>query len=407
MQGAAIAPCFAVYRRLSVTDLEIRPLQPDEIDAAGDLIARVFAEGDARRYERLLYHRVTLLPRRENFQLSDYRAGFLGDELVTVVRVDRRILGYGHAWLHTAGITDVATLSDYRRRGYSEAVVRDALTYIAESGAHLAFLRDPVGYYHRYGFSPVLPDYRLTFHVQDALQLRAALSVRDAQPEDAPALAKLYHQNWSGRVTFLRSQQHWQWLLTAGYHPIEVVCTPDGTVAGYIWQDAADDDRVEVVADSPDATAALMVRAARRAQSTGQTIIRWSIPPDDAIIACARLLLPVTLSADYYPRSGWMARPVNARGLVKRLLPELEAMQRYTGVQSAASPVLKIHASTVEVGTGSDLIQLAHQDFIQILFGTLRPAMLAMQHRLDQHQVNVLEQLFPPRVAAIAPGDWF
>jgi hypothetical protein len=44
---------------------------------------------------------------------------------------------------------------------------------------------------------------------------------------------------------------------------------------------------------------------------------------------------------------------------------------------------------------------------MQVLFGSLRPAVLALRAQLSLPQVQLLETLFPARMAALAVWDWF
>jgi hypothetical protein len=135
--------------------------------------------------------------------------------------------------------------------------------------------------------------------------------------------------------------------------------------------------------------------------------------PDDALINIASQALTVTVSARYRPDAGWMARLIDAQGLVEALLPEIVAQARTVMPElEARDLIFRCQPDRVEIGLGgrkSTHSHLNHQDFIQVMFGSLHPSALAMRAQSSLHPdaVRLLEALFPPRVAALAGWDWF
>ncbi|MCU0512630.1 MAG: GNAT family N-acetyltransferase [Anaerolineae bacterium] len=389
----------------------VRSVLPQEVEAAGDLVARVFARGDARRYERLLHHRLTHLPHKPGFAPDDYRAAFVDGRPVSVIRVVYHTLHYGRARLRVAGIVDVATDPAYRHRGLSAAVLLDTLMHIAEQGAHLALLYDAAGYYRRYGFSPLLPDYALTFPVAAALALRPAARLRPAGSADLPAVAALYRQQRAGHLLFQRSAAQWLWLYQAAHTPPLLAEDDQGDLCGYLWRGDDDDGYTEVVATTTAATLTLMRQAAEWHQAAGLPRVAWQIPPDDPLIACALPLLPVTIQAAYQPDRGWLGRLVQPQALLLALLPELAAQAKFM-LPAFEDGRLLLAAETDVVVVGDRAVpasrcHIAHRDFIQVMFGVLRPAALAYRTPLTADQVALLELLFPARVAALTAWDWF
>jgi hypothetical protein len=189
-----------------------------------------------------------------------------------------------------------------------------------------------------------------------------------------------------------------------------VAVEPNGKVAGYLWRSDEEDELTEVVADTPEATMTLMAVAAHTARQTDAVHVSWLVPPDDAIAAFASLFIPVTLSAAYHPSGGWMARLINATALVNALLPEVVAQAQFTDTTFDPDQlVFDVQPAFVAIALKHDrksACKLAHRDFIQVMFGSLRPAALALRARLSPMQVQLLEMLFPPRMAAIAGWDW-
>jgi hypothetical protein len=106
-----------------------------------------------------------------------------------------------------------------------------------------------------------------------------------------------------------------------------------------------------------------------------------------------------------------MARIIDSAALIEELMPEIIAQAKSTSLDfKMKNLVLEVQPDGVEIGLTSNrdsFCQLSLRDFIQVLFGSLRPATLAMREPLHEASIHLLETLFPPRVAAIAAWDWF
>lgn len=394
-------------------DLLVRAAKTQELAETGDLIARIFANGDVRRYERTLHRWNTLILTRPGFEATLCRIGLRGGQVVAAALVTPFVLRYGQARLRAAGLGLVCTHPDERRRGWSAAVVQDALAYMAEQGAHMSLLNDTVQYYARFGFYPVCPHYALTVDSAAAALLEPPHRLRSARPPDLPQIARLYEKHWGGRSSFVRTAEDWLWRVQHEDGALQVVDDGQGAVCGYLWQGEQHPAQVEVVADSQAAACTLLAACGRLLQGQGLPELHWPVPPDDALTAYVRNLLPVTLSARYHPNGGWMARLIDSGGLVRALLPEICAQARSMDPGFDPDALLLDHMHTPEVvqimlrGRPESACELNHRDFVQLLFGSLRPAALAVQTGLRPAAVALLESLFPPRTAAVAPWDWF
>jgi predicted N-acetyltransferase YhbS len=397
------------FRHPDRPNVRVQALPDAYRQAAASLVAQVFGNtSEQRTYFKHLWQ--TWRPRHPQDADDHYRAAFVNGSLVALARVEPRTLHYGRARLRVACIADVCTRPDARNNGYSRAVMQDTLTYAAEQGAHLALLRAIPGYYDRFGFSPVWPRYTLKAPAESAGTLQAPETVREALRDDLPAIAALYERHWGTRVTFSRDPALWYWLYDSRSEK-PVIVTERGSTQGYLWADAFDPQRVEVVANTPEALQSLLVYAGDRARRQNRPEIIWSVPPDDVIIPYAQAMLPMTLSAHYAPTGQWMARLIDSTGLIEALQPEILAHMRAMHPQLNAD-ALRLHVTPdgVEIDLSDNPAAHAHlslSDFIQVLFGSLRPMTLALRHHLPRAAVNLLEMVFPARVASVAPVDWF
>lgn len=386
----------------------VRHALPTEYAEIADLVARVFSQGDPDSYQQSMHFWIFSRPRAPYFDYRGHRIAVLNGRVVAHTVVLPFTLRYGGVTLRVAGVGAVCTHPDYRGKGYASAVLRDALAYMAEQGAHLSLLHSAVeNYYEKFGFSPVFPRYTFEIDSAQAAALDASRhTLRPARLEDVPALAALYERHWAWRVTFTRSADLWLWRVRDTGWSVRVVEDAAGQVVGYTAAREAFSERTEAVADTPTAALALLADAGKRYQQAKIDAIRWLLPPDDAIITAARGVLPVRLGALYRPSGGWMGRLIDPGALVQTLLPEISAQ--------AASMRADFDSRTLTLNCLPDAVQindsitLAHQDFLQVMFGSLRPAALMQRGDAVTYEgARLLEALFPPRMAALAAWDWF
>jgi len=390
-----------------MSNFVVRQVQPGDYRAAGYLCTQVQFDDEHQR-QRAFDYWVNHQPHEPGFDYAMHHIGVLDGKVVSYAAVKPYTLRYGGVNLSIAGVADVSTHPDYRRRGYASAVLQDALTYMAEQGVHLALLEGIRGYYGRFGFSPVWPHYFFEVPAAEAAALEAPLRLREPTAQDVPYMAHLYQKHWEGRTTFARSAETWLWrVLREDWSYIRVI--DDGQVCGYIAGDDPTTAEIEVVADTMDAAITILAECGRVCQEAGLDVVRWLMPPDDAMVAFARTLLPVTVSARYLPDGGWMARLIDTRDLVNHLLPELIAQARMVDPHFDAEALhFDFQPDRVKIslrGQATTVCRLSQQDFMQMMFGSLRP--LALRNRLHPDGVRLLEMLFPPRMAALGCWDWF
>jgi predicted N-acetyltransferase YhbS len=394
-----------------MSNFVVRQVHPADYRAAGYLVAQVYFEDEHKRQQAFDYW-VNRQPHEHGFDYADHRVGVLDGKVVSYAEVKPYALRYGRVKLVVGGVGGVCTHPDHQGRGYASAVLQDALAHMAEQGIHLALLDGVRGYFDRFGFSPVWPYYFFEVPAVEAAALQPALHLREPTMQDIPYMARLYQKHWEGRAAFVRSPETWVWrVLHEDWRYIRVV--DDGQVCGYIAGEDPVGRETEVVADTPDAAIALLAECGRMCMEAGLDKVRWLMPPDDAVVAFARPLLPATVSAEYLPDGGWMARLIDTRQLVNTLLPEMIAQARLADPQFDADALhfgFQPHQITISLrGQDHTVCQLDHQDFIQIIFGSLRPSALALrpQSRLHPDGLRLLEMLFPPRMAALGCWDWF
>jgi predicted N-acetyltransferase YhbS len=395
-----------------MNDFVVRAVQADEVYQAAELVARIFSHDNPDLQQRFYHNFAHVFPKRPLANPQPYRGAFYQNKLVSFLYVTDFTLRYGRAALRVACIGEVCTHEDYRGRAYSGAVIKDTLAYAAEQGAHMVLLDGISNYYNRFGFSSVWSQYTLQAPTNIAAKLSQRLQLRAATSADLPYMAQLYNQHWGTRITVERNPASWRWRMQNNRGEISVAVDRTGRIHGYIWHEPnVLSHRSEVVAGNPDAIMTFLAYSGRLWQREGHDTFVWSVPPDDIIISYAQQILPITLQASYFPNGGWMARIIDSAALIAELMPEIIAQAKITSPNfNPKHLILELQSDAVEIGISNNpasYCRLSLRDFIQILFGSLRPATLAMREPLNEASVRLLETLFPPRVAAIAAWDWF
>lgn len=395
-----------------MNDFVARAILKDEIPRAVELVARVFSQDNPERLKSLYQQFTQIYPSRPNGYGRAYRGAFYKGKLVSFLYLHDFTLRYGRAALDVVGISVVCTDKKYRGRGYAAAIIKDTLTYAAEQGAHMVLLYGIPDYFSRFGFSPVWPQYTLQAPTNIAAELTQPLQLRIATPDDALTMQKHYNHHWGARITVERSSEWWRWRLQNSRGEAIVGLDKQGRIHGYMWHEPHRlSERSEIVANSPDAIMSFLAYSGRRWQHEGENHFIWSVPPDDMIIPYAQQILPITLQASYFPSGGWMARIIDFTALIHELMPEIIAQAKVTSPDfNPRHLILEVQPDGVEIGmkgNQASFCRLSLRDFIQILFGSLRPTTLAMREPLHKASIHLLETLFPSRVAAIADWDWF
>ena len=335
------------------------------------------------------------------FAFDNHHIGFVDDEMVAHVVTHALRLRYGGTSLQMGGIGAVCTHPDHRKKGYASAVMQVALDYMLARGDHFALLVTGTNdFYTKLGYHTLWPDQFLEVQTADAANIAAPLKLRPAKRADLPQIMALYDRHWGTRITVERPAEVWQWRLkhnTQG--PLEVVEDRDGHIVAYR---AGSGWIREWASDTEDGTLTLLAHAGKASLENGDDSVTCYLPVNDPIIYHVSRRLNCKAQIAHYPNSQWMGRIVNAEGFRDALLPEIT---RQAGLDERGF-IFTIQPEQVYIGLrGQDEtnVQLSHRDFLPMLFGTLPPSIL----NLPTEATQLLEALFPPRTALIAPWSSF
>lgn len=406
----------------------MRGATPAERAPIADLYATCFS-GPHRPYERMHALQTRHAPARPGFRDENARVAVLDGRIVSHVQVIPYTMHYGQATLTVGGVGNVCTHPDHRGRGYSAAVMRDAIAYMRAIGCDISLLNGIAGYYPQFGYANVWPYHNLDVNPRDLAGLTTTLTVRDLSRDDIPAMLALYEQAWRGRPgARCRDSAYLAWALDWFDTPKVAAVDAEDRLRGYMVDFWVPGAICEVVAEDADTTAALLLASAASVEAAygdgdDTQPFRWFIPPDATAARHARRLCTVEIIARVRRDGGWMGRIIDLHSTIEKLLPELEARVQGSpcvGWEGRLLIETDLGAVTLAFSRGalaldrgnarpSATARLSQRDLAQLMFAFLTPAEVAAQVGafIDAPALRLLEALFPPRVCDIAGLDWF
>jgi len=144
----------------------VSPEARRHIDGIVDLTVKALS-GPGTYYESVRRARSDLLSNREPYDWEASAVGLIDGRVLThwaVMRYDMRI---GRARVRVAGIGDVATHGDYRRRGLMAKTAATSISRLADRGYDMSVLFGIQDFYHRFGYVRAWSDMEWTVATRD------------------------------------------------------------------------------------------------------------------------------------------------------------------------------------------------------------------------------------------------
>ena len=215
-----------------------RDLRPNEREECLNLWLTVWPGDNSSAYfRRYFYGDVDWLPYYTRVAECDGR-------LVSAVHICKRTVACGEFSLTMGGIANVATLPEYRGRGFNTRCLKSAIEVMEADAMDFALLFTGINaYYRKFGFVD-LPRLRTAVRIRsDYRPFHSTYAVREAATEDMPAIRRIYEMyNRNRPIAVQRSEAYWRdWLcFDPGQPPsrVLVACTDSGDVAGYVTSGA-------------------------------------------------------------------------------------------------------------------------------------------------------------------------
>jgi predicted N-acetyltransferase YhbS len=404
--------------------MEIRAAKQTELEEVIDLAAAVFVERCRPRYASQHLEDST-------YALHQSRVCVVDGRVVSQVRVSEREMRIGSAVVKLGGVGLVGTLEKYRRNGYSSAVLRDAVEYMAAEGYDLGLLFTSIQpFYARLGWAPFS---QTTFDMELGARKEfdsSPWTVREFEPGDLPRVIEIYGEHNRARTGIIvRTPQQW----SDGYArqtgmPPTLVAERNGVIGAYanvgLGEGGANNvgdaflstyypniREVGCAAGSEDALVALSRSVLERAHDAGLKVITGRLPRHDPMTLLLSRESGVPLSFSIHERSMYLV--ISLSSLLTKVAPELQRRLQSAGVTSGTSSylfevdgqscALIVDRGSVYVeayGCGSTRLELDSYRFFKLLFGDSTFTELAGYNRvmglnLSPNDAALLDVLFP------------
>ncbi|MCX7925788.1 MAG: GNAT family N-acetyltransferase, partial [Fimbriimonadales bacterium] len=326
------------------------------------------------------------------------------------------------------GIAGVATLPDYRRRGFAGELLRRALQSLYHEGAPLAILQAfNHEFYRKLGWETVgaIAHVRLT---PKQLPRYSAEPLRRAGVADHAAVMRLHEQHGVRRTgSLVRDERRWEYLFWN--LPNLWVYEHQGQMEGYLFYDFLDSGwtlRVrEMLWCSERARRAILGWLADNEESVQQVEFQLPLAEVSALGLMGWSAPPTEPSQPFYTAQmlpNFMARPVHTAALLRALLssaPAPEGFQPFNlrvrdSVLKANGEVVGVRVENGRLDIGGELsgapsLSLAPTSMAMLALGTMSAPELCARRILNAPEtlLPTLDALFPERQPCLAPIDFF
>ena len=157
------------------------------------------------------YHDITDSVDRPAINVWAFSLSTEDEEDVSGVTLREYQMRFGSAQLKMGGIAGVGTKEEHRNKGYSRHVMEHTIAFMNENGYDVSMLFAVPNFYHKFGYTTVIPETYVEFDTKDAQEAVPTYQVRKFQTEDAPKIVDLYTANNAERTgTPLRTEIGWK-----------------------------------------------------------------------------------------------------------------------------------------------------------------------------------------------------
>ena len=403
--------------------MEIRAAKAHERDEIVDLISAVFVEKCRPRYASQHYQ-------DSSYELDQSRVCVVDGKIVSYVRVSDRSMYIGKAVVKLGGIGMVVTSEEHRRRGYSSALLRDAIAYMEAQHYDLSLLFTTIQpFYMPLGWAAFpQTSFELELHGKKTFAPSGWKNRPFDLERDLTQISQIYDEHNRGRTgTILRSENLWRdgYSQQVGMLP-SLVIEKDGQIGAYANLAFPDDDQgidaylatyypnlreVGWRSTAPDSHLALCHAILEAAYEKNAESITGRLTRHHPMTLLLSEESGSPLSFSIHERM--MYRIISLEGLFQKLIPKFEAELENAAMtdrsgsfhfavrdQSCTLNVDQGKVTVVADASGRTKVTLDTYHFLKVLFGDATFGQLDELNRvkglnLQSDEMALLSTLFP------------
>lgn len=341
-----------------------------------------------------------------------------GSQVLAHVHLAAREMQFGGESFPVSLLYRLATLPEYRGRGFATRLLAAADASMAEDGAVLGLLttRAP-HFFRRAGWVACMRHSHADVGTRDLLaQLSArgfaphaaddAINIRPWRHVELPSLVRLYEEHTARSYGPLkRTEAYWRWLVNRqGTDGIFVALAgpkrfdfdfDDASIVGYCLQ--RDDRIVELVASNkhPGVKERLLARACGEAIEHDNHIVRIELSPNDPLWSAVEAAGGEVHRDEAYQGEVTMVKLFNPLEFLRRLLPTLHLRAQSSGLRRPAELGLVVGEQRLRViatrrsvkvqkgPPGRSLLKLSEADYTRLLLGHIDVPTAVAEKRLQ------------------------
>jgi GNAT superfamily N-acetyltransferase len=331
-------------------------------------------------------------------------------KLVSAIQICERRVRFGDSEIVMGGIGNVATLPEYRGKGYSQRLLADCARVMHDRRIDFSVLFTGIQPFYEKVLWRAVPQRIFTGQIRaDLPKQPSKYSVRVCDwAVDLPGVRRVYDAFNQGRtLTTVRTPEYWQGyaLVRFGKPENTIVAEADGHIAGYLYFHRDEQNcwmqEIGYLPQHRDCAEELVSRAIELAREAGAGTFWCNLPHEPEIFAAVERVVE-----NLEPREpmGMMCRITNMRSLAERALPELNHRTEKTRLSDCAISLdtelgslrLTVKGNRVSLGARNPIrVPLSQLEFLCLLFGIKSAGELGLC--MPRGTAEIIPALFPPQ----------
>ncbi|MDD2431051.1 MAG: GNAT family N-acetyltransferase [Firmicutes bacterium] len=311
------------------------------------------------------------------------------------------------------GIGGVGTKEEFRKKGYSKAVLDKSLEVMREQDYDFSLLFGIPNYYYRWGFASCFPQNRVEIATFQAERATLTHEVEKLLPEHFPRLVEIYNQNNATRTgSVLRDPKEFTKLRVGSHFGIRAsgyVFKRDGQIEGYLILDELDRrvNASEIGGINPSVYYSALAFLATKAIEKRVENVSANLPLDHPFALIAREFA-ATVSANYIYNADGMGRIINQESVLKAI--EEDLFKNSNIDPQKTSLLFKTDLENTQIGSGKKVVEISldQKSLTQLIFGYRDAASLNYEGKLSSDlEIETLALMFPHRISHLSGPDKF